>query len=437
MTDKLENYYKNYDYHTRKPVYIYVKDLSEKQAHRLLASDTFCILPWIHLHAFPDGRAYPCCLGVMDHPIGNLREQTMAEVWNNEPLREMRRNMLEDKPCVQCDKCYEQEANGFVSMRYSANKNHGHHINVADETKADGGLDTFKLKYYDIRFSNLCNLACRSCGDIFSSNWVKEAKRYGWLKQDHPNVNYAGRFKMDMWEQLEPHIDNIENIYFAGGEPLMMVEHYNILHELLKRGRTNVRLNYNTNFTELIFKQIDVLELWNQFDIVSIGASLDANHARGELMRYGANWDTFVQNRKRMLDVCPTVDFYISATLSVMNSFNIVDLHKEWTDMGLIKAQDFNVNILQDPTRFRLDILPQEMKQELAEIYTKHIEWLHPQDHLTRATNGFRSAIKFMQATDNSQLIKEFVHRTREMDKFREENFFTVFPELERLQDYA
>ena len=37
------------------------------------------------------------------------------------------------------------------------------------------------------------------------------------------------------------------------------------------------------------FKDIDVLELWNKFDTVSIGASLDAEGARGELMRKGKN----------------------------------------------------------------------------------------------------------------------------------------------------
>jgi MoaA/NifB/PqqE/SkfB family radical SAM enzyme len=437
MTDKLENYYKNYDYHTRKPVYIDVEDLTDVQRDRLLTSESFCILPWIHLHAFPDGRAYPCCLGLMEHPVGNLREQTMAEVWNDDPLREMRRNMLADKPCKQCTKCYEQEAAGFVSMRYSQNKNEGHHIAVVDETLDDGTLDRFELKYYDIRFSNLCNLACRTCGDIFSSNWVKEAKKMSWLPQDHPNVQYAGRYEMDMWEQLEPHIDSIENIYFAGGEPLMMAEHYNLLRELLRRGRTDVRLNYNTNFTELVFKQQDVLDMWNEFDIVSIGASLDANYARGELMRKGTEWSKIVANRERMLEKCPTVDFYVSSTLSLMNSYNIVDFHREWVELGLVKPSDWNVNILQDPVRFRLDVLPNDMKAELVDIYNEHIAWLEPQDHLTRATNGFKSAVKYMQTNDNSKLIPEFVMRAKELDRWRNESFFSVFPELERLQDYA
>lgn len=437
MTDKLNKYYESNDFYSKKPVYIDIEELSETQLHRLVKSETFCMLPWIHMHAFPDGRAYPCCLSLMDHPIGTLKENTMAEIWNNAPLKQMRVNMLAEKPCTECTKCYEQEANGFFSMRNSQNKNMGHHINIVDETQADGTLERFELKYYDIRFSNLCNLSCRTCGDIFSSNWVKESKKMGWLPKDVPNVNYAGRYEMDMWEQMEPHLDTVENIYFAGGEPLMMVEHFNILQELVSRGRTDVRLNYNTNFTETVFKQQDILELWNKFDRVSVGASLDANWERAEVMRRGGNWNKIVANRKRMLEVCPDVDFFISATLSIMNVFNVVYFHKEWIEQGLIMPQDFHINILQDPQRYRIDVLPKEMKQHVAELYNKHIEWLAPQDHLARAVNGFRSAITFMNATDNSELLKEFVYRTDQLDKFRNENFFAVFPELEELRKYA
>jgi hypothetical protein len=57
---------------------------------------------------------------------------------------------------------------------------------------------------------------------------------------------------------------------------------------------------------------MDVFELWNKFDSVSVGASLDAEGARGELMSKGTVWEETVANRKRMMEVCPQVDFYIS-----------------------------------------------------------------------------------------------------------------------------
>jgi radical SAM protein with 4Fe4S-binding SPASM domain len=438
MTDKkLEEYYKSFDYHTLKPVYIDVKDLRPDQAHRLMNSEVFCMMPWTHIHAFPDGRAYPCCLGTMDNPIGNLKQNTLQEVWNDEPMRKMRRNMLTGTKCVECTKCYEQEDMGFLSMRNSQNKHLGHHIATVDETKEDGTFDRFELKYYDIRFSNLCNLSCRTCGDIFSTNWVKEGKRMGWLPKERANVDYAGRFEMDMWEQLLPHLDSVENIYFAGGEPLMMKEHFNILQELIKRGRKEVRLTYNTNFTETIFKKHDILEMWNYFDSVGIGASLDASYSRGEYMRKGTDWKKVVENRRRMLQVCPKVDFYISSTLSMSNAFNIVDLHREWADLELIKPQDFNVNILQDPIHHRLDVLPDRIKQQVKQKYQQHIEWLEPQDHLKRATTGFQAAINFMEQDNKSNLIPTFLEKTAFLDKWREEDFFTTFPELEDLKNYA
>jgi len=114
MTDKLENYYENYNYGQRKPVYIKESDLRPDQHDRLIKSDNFCIIPWIHMHAFPDGRAYPCCLSEPDYPIGNLRGQTMREVWNDAPYKQMRVNMLEDKSCKECTKCYEQERSDLL-----------------------------------------------------------------------------------------------------------------------------------------------------------------------------------------------------------------------------------------------------------------------------------------------------------------------------------
>ncbi len=155
----------------------------------------------------------------------------------------------------------------------------------------------------------------------------------------------------------------------------------------------HVRLIYNTNFSKTKFKDIDVFELWNKFDSVSVGASLDAEGPRAELMRKGTEWKDIVANRKSMLEVCPQVDFYISSTVGLVNALHVVDFHKNWVEQGLIKPQDFNFNLLQFPLWQRMDLLPEEFKQQIKEKYEKHIEWLKAQDHLTSATKGFESAL--------------------------------------------
>lgn len=432
----MSKYPKDYTYNSRSPIKADLQAMPQRHQDLLTTDDHFCMLPWIHLHAFPDGRAYPCCIGEHHLPVGNLKTETMKEIWNSEGMKNMRVNMLNGRPSKECERCYEQERTGFVSMRHSASQNFGQHIALTDTTNPDGSLDWFQLRYYDIRFSNICNFRCRSCGSIFSSNWYNdEVKLYG--KRDYPRIMFAGKTEEDMWEQMQEHIPYLDQIYFAGGEPLIMEEHYRILNELVKRKMFHVRLIYNTNFSKLVYKDQDVLNLWKKFDSVSVGASLDATGARAEYIRKGTVWDDIVENRQRMIEICPRVDFYVSATVSIYNVLHIVDFHREWVDLGLIRPQDMNINILQSPECFRIDALPAEIKDLVREKVTKHIEWLKPLDTITRATSGFLGLISFMDAQDQQNHLPAFFKRTAQLDQLRKEDLFEVIPELEGLRKYA
>jgi radical SAM protein with 4Fe4S-binding SPASM domain len=412
-------------------------DLDSREEFLLKESKTFCIYPWIHLHSYPTGDAYPCCHAEMKiGSIGNSRTNTLEEIWNSPKQRQLRQDMLSETSNPACKRCYEQEDSGFFSGRRSANKHHGHHINRVKDTQADGTVQDFKMTYWDIRFSNLCNLSCRSCGHIFSSNWYQDQAKLagGTWKDQNQVLNYAGRTETDMWEQLIPHLDYVEQIYFAGGEPLMMKEHYNILDELERRGRFDVRLIYNTNFTHIRLKDRTVFDYWKKFQSVSVGASLDAMGPRAEYIRKGTDWATVESNRRQMLEVCPEVDFYISPTLSIMNALHLTDFHLDWVNKGLIKPMDLSVNILQDPAHYRIDIAPQSYKDRIHKKFQEHLEWLRPLDPLQRATVGFESAIKFMMATDNSKLIPKFWEKTFELDRIRKESVLDTIPELDEME---
>lgn len=436
MSDKEKDYYKNYNYNDRKPVFIDDSQLRQDQKERLIESDVFCMIPWTHMHAFPDGRAYPCCMAVDNLPIGDLKKDTMEVVWNSDNYKRIRENMINEKPCAECTKCYEQESNGFVSMRNSSNKHLGHHIGLVDKTEPDGYFPEFKLRHYDIRFSNLCNMSCRTCGSLFSSSWYnEETKLFG--KRNHPQIMIAGRTEDDMWEQMLPHIPYLEQIYFAGGEPLIMEEHYRVLEELVRLERFDVRLIYNTNFSRTRLKDKDVFEYWRLFDSVSVGASLDGMGERAEYIRKGTKWDEIESNRRRMKEICPNVDFYISSTVSLYNAFHIMDFHRDWVEKDLIKPQDWNINILQASERDRIDVLPQVYKDQLEQKIIEHINWLKPQDHLKRATNGYESMINFLKQKDNTHLLKEFFRVNDLMDVYRDERFARVFPEYTDLRSHV
>jgi radical SAM protein with 4Fe4S-binding SPASM domain len=423
-----------YRYSSRVPLKAKPSSFTKKQWKLLVESDNFCMMPWVHMHAYPDGRVYPCCVAEYHHSIGNLQKTSMEEVWNGEGYRQLRRNMMADKPSKQCSRCYEQEKNKLFSMRNESNRTYGHHVGLVDQTDETGYNPDFHLRYWDIRFSNLCNFKCRTCGPAFSSQWFKDHKKmYGKvpdaLGRELNVIEYAGGSEDSILEQMEQHIPTLEQVYFAGGEPLIMKEHYYLLEKLIEYGKTDITLQYNTNFSELRYKDKHVFDYWKHFKNVSVGASLDGSGTRGELIRKGQNWTQTVQNRERMIQEVPHVDFYVSSTVSSLNVLHILDFHREWTELGLVKAKDWNVNLCQSPQWYRPDALPVSFRKDVViPAIEKHIEWLKPQDPLTRATVGYKGIINFIN-NDNNANWQEFIDMTSEMDNFRNENFWDIFTE--------
>ena len=201
-----------YEYGAKEPVKLKIKDMTPKEKELLIESDTFCMLPWMHLHAYPDGRAYPCCFSFDRYPVGDLNKDSLETVFNNDKMKEMRTNMLAGKKCKQCVKCYDQEDSGFFSLRLSSNKHFGHNVPLVHNTLPDGHAD-FVMKYWDIRFSNICNMSCRSCGTWFSSNWYEDHIKINGSPPNHAKIIKVGRSSNDMYDQVLESIDHAEQFY--------------------------------------------------------------------------------------------------------------------------------------------------------------------------------------------------------------------------------
>ena len=290
----------------------------------------FCVLPWIHMHVWANGNTYPCCLSTYEYKVGNTNEKSFKELWNSEKMCAMRKNMLDDKPTEGCKKCYNIEENDGVSMRMNTNKSFSHHIKRKELTNRDGSVDDVFMSYMDIRFSNICNFKCRSCGPEFSSLWYDDAIAQGRWSSKESKIFRVKDTITELWDDMNQWIDTVEQIYFAGGEPLIMDEHYKILEYLIEIGRTDIDISYNTNLSKLKYKSKDVIELWKQFEHVTVGASLDDSGDRAELIRSGTKWKDIVNNRKRILKEVPHVKFSLTPTVSVFNVQHCIDFFDEW-----------------------------------------------------------------------------------------------------------
>lgn len=397
-----------------------------------------CMIPWVHLHTWPNGNVYPCCITPMEHIAGNLNDNTLEEVFNSDLMKNLRVDMMNGVKSESCERCWKQEENGGHSMRMRANDSWKHLVDDSlSRTDADGSVEEMKLPYWDFRFSNICNFKCRSCGPQLSTGWYPDTKKIAvietgrsFLPDDVPKKQHY-----DLWEQIEPHFEYVEEIYFAGGEPLIMEEHYRILKKLDEMGRHDVKLRYNTNFSEMRYKDLHVLDFWPKFKHIEVGASIDGMRDEGEYIRSGFKWEQFVSNREEMKKKCPHVYFYITCTTSIQNAYHVVPFHLALFDEGLIDNLDkFFCNILQEPPKLDINILPDHHKEVLKTVYENHVEYLK-KHKAPNAARGFSSLIsQLMRPCDKSdEYLNQFGYFTRTLDSVRDENWCETFPQMKDL----
>ena len=70
-----------------------------------------CQRPWTSTYLTAHGTVLPCCIAPFAHQdfpgmiLGNLREQSLDEIWRGERYEEFRRRLLSDEPHPCCKSC--------------------------------------------------------------------------------------------------------------------------------------------------------------------------------------------------------------------------------------------------------------------------------------------------------------------------------------------
>lgn len=401
--------------------------------HLLNESKVFCMFPWVHLNVTPKGDIYPCCSNNYTDPVGNTKVITLKEAFNSEKMKELRLNMLNDKPTKICDLCYKQEETSPHSFRkYSIEHFAKNFDELVPATNPNGSLDEFKMRYFDIRFSNICNFKCRTCGAEFSSQWAAENKINN---PSHPILFHADDSKGQLLEEVLTHIDHIDLAYFAGGEPLITEEHYIILEELIRKGRTDVVLRYNTNASNIKFKQYDLLDLWKRFDRIEVSCSIDHYGDRAELLRHGTDWGKVEKNLLMFRDL-DYVEFQMNTVFSIFNYQTITDFYSYMEEKGIVRKGDWHhtLYLAPYPPYYASKALPKSLKIEADRKIAEFIA-AHP-DNFKAINHSLNDASLFANAEHTWTEQKEkFLYMNDRLNGLRNEDLFRVFPELAILQE--
>lgn len=460
--------------------------------NKKLPSDTFCILPWVHLSTRPDGQMRVCCtanassvgptndkehggqVGILKDEEGrpnNLNVSDFESAWNSTYMRNVRKQMLAGEKPPSCLKCYKEEASGHNSKRMWETRYWSERFDIdqlVEDTAEDGSIPP-KLRYIDLRFGTKCQLACVMCSPHDSSGWIKEhSKIWPQVKNESLKETMQWRDKGSIngssynwhknnpvfWEQFNEQIPHMAQLYFAGGESLIIDEHYDILEQAIKDGHAkNLELRYNSNGVEW---RDDLFDLWREFKLVRFHYSVDDIGARNEYVRYPSKWDR-TEEVFHILDTetSDNVEITVACAVQALNIYYIPDFLKWKLTQGFRKinmwpfgAGGINYHFVYHPPHLNVKSLPNWFKDEVERKYEEFIPWWEanwelgiPTWHRGKVTyddwraasygvDRLRGMVNFMKSEDWSQRMPEMKEYIELIDKTRSLKFDDVYPEM-------
>ena len=382
--------------------------------------ESMCIMPWIHKYVNPQGLVMPCCVADENYPLGNIKHSDLQDI----STEKIQKQMIAGQRPDACRTCWYKEDNGLPSFRQMANKKHAKWKDQTD----------FVLRHLDIRLSNKCNLMCRMCSGKFSNRIAQEEQKiYGFTK--YKNEILDNQHVDKQLDYIEQNIDNLDDLYFAGGEPLINQTHYDILKLLIKHGKTDVRIDYNTNFSMLKFKNHNILDYWKHFDSIGVGASIDLLGEQSSYVRHGVDYSVLEENYKCIKDL-QNISFTIASTLSIFNVFNLPQLQKRWLDLGL-DCNSIDFQTLVNPKEQSIAVLPYDYKQKAEDTILSHIQYLEYVSNSQSLIRRWQQSLEFMKNVDDTHLLSEFFRLNDDKDRSRSQTFEEYFPEYKDLRNYA
>jgi sulfatase maturation enzyme AslB (radical SAM superfamily) len=389
----------------------------------IVSTATFCVLPWMTLATNSTGNFRVCCHALPGlNQIRNEAGQPMRidrddarEAWNSETYRTLRKEMLAQIEPKMCSRCFKEEKAGVVSFRQNMNTRFLKKIQPVIDAE---GRAPFKIMYVDLRLGNLCNLRCRMCNPFASNQWLKEWDLVGDTKLRDDETLYLSRMTWPenpyIWEQLEPILDTVEEIYLTGGEPTLIKQQIVLLEKCVRSGAAGrIILKYNTNLTYIPEK---LIELWPYFKLVKLNGSVDGVGPVNDYIRYPSEWATVDRNLRTMVELSKTcrIRIEVHATIQAYNLLDLPNLIEYLKPMDLFPF----INILDRPAYLNVRILPRSVKDEV-------IEAIRPYKSRPKVSG----LIRYLEE-DWSHLIPEFKKYTSALDQGRQQSLERLSPKL-------
>ena len=304
-----------------------------------------CPLPFTQLYLHSTGDVYPCSFA-QNYPLGNVRDQTLEEIWQGERLKEFRKSHLElkNEQCVRSQKDHAC---------------HLHHDRLKSEACYQEVIKTPPIRL-DFMVDSFCNLKCVMCTNVLEDNGGYDDESF-W---EHCR------------EKIFPYVKEIEII---GGEPLILDNTFKLIDlvsecnpECMWRVTTNAHYQFNERFKKAADKMnfesfavsVDSLKP-DIFEKIRKGARLNL------VLKTLDDWQAYSKTRSEQRPMKVVVNFVVQKE----NAFEL----PSFIDYCLKKELVPYAILLRDPEDFSIFDLPNKQLEDIFTFYLdSHNDRAHP-----------------------------------------------------------
>ena len=377
-------------------------------AKDLLKNKSICTLPWTGFELEPSGTVKNCIISKTS--LGTINKSNIKDIMHGKENIELKQSMLKDEMPANCAGCYLQEKNTTNLSSISSRLYYLKEVGAKTDLTLYDDVKNFSLKHVDLRWTNSCNQACVYCGPEYSSKWAQELGK---------KVKSNKQARQEVKDFVFENIRGLENVYLAGGEPMLMKENLEFL-QLLKDKNPDCTIRVNTNLSTT---ETGIFELLCSFKNVHWTVSVESMEGEYNYIRHHGNWNDFLQN----LDVINNLDHKISFNM-LHFILNYKSIHN---CIDLLKGKGFHDNSfvigpLYSPLHLNMLNLPLEMLNNVVQSLKDKLND-NPRGYLK---NSYENLLKYYTTTKFEKNLKSFYYKVDIMDRRRNQDSRTTFPEL-------
>lgn len=393
-----------------------------------LTSKTFCVAPFTHLATKTDGSIKACCRSLPS--IANIKNETLLQAWNNTKMRQLRQDLLNGVKNPRCNACWNLEAVGSKSLRQQYNDTPRKTNNALNNIKVmnDDYSIPVNPTWIEFKLNNLCNFKCRMCHPKDSTRWAEDYKKIEHLHNENWNndlnslnlnkIKSLNLYNKEFFDALPELVNNIDEISFAGGEPLLDDGHYEILKYLLPKAN-QITLSYATNMSILSNKKNNVLDFWPYFKKIILAVSLDGPPTLNEYVRSGADSNVIQENINKLQTTLTNISIIGHITVQALNIYYVPETLDWFKKMKVQSGVHFVTFPEFLDARIWNSLAREEIKQKLNDFLDKK----HAMSDKSNDVIVLKQVINFFngKCTYSEKNWKKFIEYNNILDLARNE----------------